>query len=99
MEVSSAATENVREKRTSHDVDLARGKRCRKIERERTAPLWLPAARSGSHGGRSPPQSASLPFKNRTLGFKALAIFRCRLKLRLLISISTALARNGHVPP
>lgn len=57
MEVSSAATENVREKRTSHDVDLARGKRCRKIERERTAPLWLPAARSGSHGGRSPPQS------------------------------------------
>ena len=55
MEVSSAATENVREKRTSHDVDLARGKRCRKIERERTAPLWLPAARSGSHGhtGRS----------------------------------------------
>ena len=44
-------------------------------------------------------QSASLPFKNLTLGFTALAIFRCRLKLRLLISISATLARNGHVPP
>ena len=43
--------------------------------------------------------SFTVPFKNRTLGFTALAIFRCRLKLRLLISISTALARNGHVPP
>ena len=63
MEVSSAATENVREKRTSHDVDLARGKRCRKIERERTAPLWLPAARSGSHGSLA--QSAS-PCRSRT---------------------------------
>ena len=68
--------------------------------RTRTNRAALAARRAlGSHGGRSPPQSASLPFKNRTLGFTALAIFRCRLKLRLLISISAALARNGHVPP